>query len=327
MKDLSNRLDQYDFLKGVAIVFVLLLHSLSPDILWFIHSNYSIGQAVPLFLLCTFILSFNSMSIREGNKSYWFSRNKIRVLFGKILKPFLMVQLVLLMLLLLSDNSDKVIYLIKGAGLGPGSYYPWIYLQFWLLIPFLYGLFEKFGIFKGGIIVLIISQLLQYGCSVTEVSEAVYRLLCFRYFFLSVFAYMILKCSIKPIWYVLFSLIGVGYYICLDMGFSFSPWLYDSWMSQQLPAYFYTMAEFSLLMAVYNRFSRSKLIKTFIFLGKYSWEIFLLQMFIIAVVSINRFNVVGNGVVNQILYIAFVFAMTILPILIKDYIKKKTIRG
>lgn len=41
MRDLSNRLDQYDFLKGVAIVFVLLLHSLSRDVLWFIHSNYS----------------------------------------------------------------------------------------------------------------------------------------------------------------------------------------------------------------------------------------------------------------------------------------------
>ena len=70
MNNIPKRLDQYDFLKGVAIVFVLLLHSLSREVLWFMHSNYSIGQAVPLFILCTFVLSFNSLFARKRYIKY-----------------------------------------------------------------------------------------------------------------------------------------------------------------------------------------------------------------------------------------------------------------
>ena len=265
MNNKPKRLDQYDFLKGVAIVFVLLLHSLSREVLWFMHSNYSIGQAVPLFILCTFVLSFNSLFARKRYIKYWFSKNRVHTLFGKIIKPFLIVQFLLIMLLLLSGNSDKLISLIKNAGFGPGSYYPWIYLQFWLLIPFLYGLFKNVGILWAGGIVLIISQMLQYACSVLEISEEIYRLLCFRYVFLSVLAYLVLKYSIKPIWNILFFLIGVGYYVFLDMGVKFTPWLYNSWMSQQLPAYFYTIVVFSLLIAAYNRFSENRLTRIFVF--------------------------------------------------------------
>jgi len=322
MEELSKRLNQYEFLKGVAIVFVLLLHSLSDDILRFIHSNYSIGQAVPLFILCTFVLSFNSLSTKKGGGKYWFSKHRIWTLFRKILKPFFIVQLLLSLLLLLSNNGDKIILLIKSAGVGPGSYYPWIYLQFWLLMPYIYRLFEKTGIFWGGCLLLIVNQMLQYWCSVVELSETIYRLLCFRYLFLSVFAYMILKCSIKPFGYILFFLIGIGYYICLDIGIKFTPWLYNSWMSQQLPAYFYTMVVFFLLMIIYDMYGQSKLIKVFVFLGKYSWKIFLLQMFVILVIPINCFYVIKNEVAIQVLYVLFVFVAAILPILIKDYFKK-----
>lgn len=326
MNNIPKRLDQYDFLKGVAIVFVLLLHSLSREVLWFMHSNYSIGQAVPLFILCTFVLSFNSLFARKRYIKYWFSKNRVHTLFGKIIKPFLIVQFLLIMLLLLSGNSDKLINLIKNAGFGPGSYYPWIYLQFWLLIPFLYGLFKNVGILWAGGIVLIISQMLQYACSVLEISEEIYRLLCFRYVFLSVLAYLVLKYSIKPIWNILFFLIGVGYYVFLDMGVKFTPWLYNSWMSQQLPAYFYTIVVFSLLIAAYNRFSENRFIRIFVFLGRYSWEIFLLQMFFISVISSNRFKIVENEWINSIFYVLLVFTMSILPIIGRDYINKKHLK-
>lgn len=326
MNSLPKRLDQYDFLKGVAIVFVLLLHSLSREVLWLIHSNYSIGQAVPLFILCTFVLSFNSLFSRERYIKYWFSKSRVHTLWRKIIKPFLIVQFLLMVLLLLSGNSDKLINLIKNAGLGPGSYYPWIYLQFWLLIPFLYGLFKNVGIFWAGGIILIVSQMLQYACSVLEMPEEIYRLLCFRYVFLGVLAYLISKYSIKPIWNILFFLIGVGYYIFLDMEVKFTPWLYNSWMSQQLPAYFYTIVVFSLLIAVYNRFSKKQFVKIFMFLGKRSWEIFLLQMFFISVISSNRFKVVENEWINSLFYVFCVFAISILPILGKDYINKKHLK-
>jgi hypothetical protein len=60
----------------------------------------------------------------------------------RVILPYLVVQSIALIFLFCKDPSG--IYCFVGSGgAGPGSYYPWIYIQIALLLPFVKNLIEK----------------------------------------------------------------------------------------------------------------------------------------------------------------------------------------
>ena len=56
-------------------------------------------------------------------------------------------------------------------------------------------------------------------------------------------------------------------------------------------------------------------------LGVNSWEVFLAQMFFISCISINRFPKLYSLSVSQILYVLFVFVMSIGSVFIYDSLR------
>ena len=131
--DMDKRERDYsiDFVKGVAILFVILLHNMPNES---IYSIAYIGQAVPLFLLVSSYLTYGGFQ-RKGFNGYFSARN-VKKMLDRVFLPFF----------LLIFSQCAIFYLLKGGvdwqrlymqgGFGPGSYYPWIYLQCWLILPF-----------------------------------------------------------------------------------------------------------------------------------------------------------------------------------------------
>ena len=143
-----------DFLKGVCIVFVILTHCISPAV-----HRYSLfclwgDMAVPMFLLI------------QAFQTYKKGTNDISINFKKLLKriiiPFFMAQLIGVAVLIMT--SKQVCSLIFQVGnIGPGAYYPYIYLQFvlllWLLAPVFNCIKNKF-VLAGSF--LVVSQIFEF---------------------------------------------------------------------------------------------------------------------------------------------------------------------
>lgn len=119
-----------DYLKGACIFLVVLTHCLP-------HTEYILfplwgDQAVPLFLLIQVFHAYK-YGVDKAVKMPNFVK-----LFNRIFKPFLLLllfEVFLLVVVLQRDPLQVIKTAIIGGGIGPGSYYVWIYIQFALLLP------------------------------------------------------------------------------------------------------------------------------------------------------------------------------------------------
>lgn len=74
-----------DFVKGVAILFVILLHNMPNES---IYSIAYIGQAVPLFLLVSSYLTYGGFQ-RKGFNGYFSARN-VKKMLDRVLSRILL---------------------------------------------------------------------------------------------------------------------------------------------------------------------------------------------------------------------------------------------
>ena len=122
-----------DFLKGICIIWVILTHCMSTDLQDCILFSLWGAMAVPVFLL---IQVFHSYKRGLGNCK--FNVNTWKKIYHRVLKLFVIAQIPLFLAWVYTNKSDvttAVTKYILGGGIGPGSYYPWIYLQFAFLLP------------------------------------------------------------------------------------------------------------------------------------------------------------------------------------------------
>lgn len=289
--------DQFiDFLKGFAIVGVVLLHNLGHTAanrygffcLW-------IGQAVPLFILVQAINTYRSyLDTDKISFSAYFKVRSMKVI-SRVLRPFLLLQVVialLFFLLLEGDFNSLVKAFIRGAGLGPGSYYPWIYLQIFILLPVVIFLFKKIGSVKTFIVMGGCQIALEFLCSYLSLTEDAYRVFAVRYVFLTICGIYVMEKGFRlnKKWVIL-SLVGV-FFILLDSftSISFFPLAYKSlgFPGQHWIAYFYTSI---LLIYVFKiihiRLSSNMFSRMIEFFGKESYNIFLIQMLVFWIMRTN----------------------------------------
>lgn len=119
-----------DFLKGVCIIWVVLTHNLPPYLQDSIGFSVWGAMAVPLFLLLqcyhVFRKGFSTLNIK------WRSFYNVKKLLHRIILPFIFTTVCSAIVLVLSGSP--LLNVIKNAliegGIGPGSYYFWIYVQF-----------------------------------------------------------------------------------------------------------------------------------------------------------------------------------------------------
>lgn len=272
MVAVKNNIEWIDGAKGVAAISVILLHCLPclKEIGYMLH----IGQAVPVFIfISAYLISTHFTTIES-----YFTIKRFVAKLKKIFVPFSIVTLLCALCMYVGDYPITLRTIIKGGGIGPGSYYPWIYMQIWFLTPFIVLLIRKTPIFLSLLITIAIAIISEYIFCILENNEFfenIYRMTLSRY---------IMVLYLGGIWPILnkkgrvfFLFLGVFSTFCIlnDCYLHFFD-LYSIvpifWMGYHWYTAFYVI----LIIVLLERIKYDESIKI---LGKYCWHIFLFQMF------------------------------------------------
>lgn len=266
-----------DFIKAYAIVCVLIGHTLVLHDYW----GYGLwaGMQVPLFVL---VQAFH------GFKKETPSIN-LKKIFLRVVLPYIIIQAIPFIYLLCKDPF--LIYsFLGGGGTGPGSYYPWVYIQIALLLPFVKKWIDKNKEHQTKVLItfLIICESFEILFSVINLPDGLYRLLAVRYIFLLYLAWLWVKDGILinrlTVLLSILSFLAIVYfeYFSVDDEILFykTAWKFHRW-----PCYFFVANGGGyLLRMLFEILQKSPLIMKIIkLLAKCSYEIFLIQMLVICV--------------------------------------------
>lgn len=129
--------DFIDFLKGFAILCVILTHSISGTFQKYILFPFWGAQAVPIFII---IQSYHFFKSEKPDILQW----KFKKILKRIFMPFFIVTFAEILLLLSFGQSPVTIYkeTITSGGIGLGCYFPWIYLQISIALPVFFLIFK-----------------------------------------------------------------------------------------------------------------------------------------------------------------------------------------
>jgi hypothetical protein len=236
-----------DFVKGFAIVSVVILHNLGhTSVSKYLLFNLWIGQAVPLFILISAVNTYRAyMDVGYINICNYFRSNLVKIL-RRVFVPFFLLQIILFPFFFLLENGDLHSWFQKvltAGGLGPGSYYPWIFLQIIIVVPFVIFTVKKLGFGKSILIWLAVSIVLELCAFLFNLNEDSYRMMSIRYIFLLVCGIYVMQNGFRPNkTTILLSVLGV-LFILIDSytSFVFYPVAFKSlgFTGQHWPAYIY----------------------------------------------------------------------------------------
>lgn len=263
---------------------------------------------VPFFVL---VQSFHSLKKEKPAFS-------LKKTFTRIFFPFFIVEIacyVFLVYVYRSDPYELALTYLRGGGIGPGSYFPWVYLQLAILLPMIRPLLNHGSILVQGLVAIGICEGLEIFASLADIPNDIYRLLAFRYFFLIYLGWLWVKkgiCINK--WTLLLSLasaIAILYFDHYQQ--NDEPIFYQTKLTtHRWPCYFYvSMLGTYIVFIIFKVYSKCRFIKSSVkMLAKCSYEIFLLQMVIIAICP--TFGFIQNPIAEFIFRIILIFASSIL---------------
>ena len=275
-----------DNVKGLAIILVVLWHCgylCGKEYLqWFQH-------AVPLFLFCSAYLFRNKV-----NGNYW-SKHQFVKLLKRIVLPYILVELLVVSILfgksLFSNYTLPTTFydFIRMGGYGPGAYFPLVYVQCWLMIPFLVILKERTSFYKGFFLFIIVCVLMESTFYLTCANRSwLWRLLAIKYL-------MILYVGVNYEEFVkrrLLSCILIMLSIALAvLDIYFYPFDNMGWNGFHFFTSFYILLLISFLMKL-NSITLS-------YVGKHSYEMFLVQLgyFAVAYQSFSLNGIMDFGII------------------------------
>lgn len=150
MSNTNQHLGYIDFVKGVAALSVILLHTLPSVVLKGSFAVYHIWQAVPVFIFISFYLGFRNIEKKDDVLKGYYSKAKIKKLFTKIWMPLLILAGIEAVFFFAIGDHSRAVGCLLCYDNGPGSYYVWCYMQIWFLMPVIYLLIKRSGIVAGG---------------------------------------------------------------------------------------------------------------------------------------------------------------------------------
>lgn len=136
-----------DYLKGVSIILVIITHSIQGELEGLL-GFYVWGRiAVPIFLLLQVFHAY-----KRGLST---SNINFRYMWKRVVKSFLMVQIVIFVVVMLFSHSTSLPkycnHILLSGGFGPGEYYPYIYIQFGIMVPIIGRMLNKMPSVWGGV--------------------------------------------------------------------------------------------------------------------------------------------------------------------------------
>ena len=268
-----------DGAKGVAIISVILLHSL--PCLYEIRSIFHIGQAVPVFLFITAYLT----SIRFNGINMYFTRERIWKLIKNVFIPFLVVLIIQLVCLAIDNRLPSFKAILKSGGVGPGSYYVWLYMLTWVITPFIASMVRRVPMWVSMFIMLLIAIGAEYifvFLQKIEHIDALYRLLPIRYLIVIYLGCLwpLVESRQKYILFALACVSGllmfVDLYVIDNVLHANALWGGVNIVPSYWHGYHWYTAFYVILPIIF--LEKLKYTDPLKQAGKYSWYIFLLQM-------------------------------------------------
>ena len=290
-----TRKHNLDFIKGLSILFVIITHYS-----WNINQRLSmlfpfwIDMAVPMFMIISgylFALSYQKKGCVTVIKCFRINEILKRVI--RFTVPYLMMTLIeQLSLLLYFDKPIRIkdiVRTVASGGVGPGSYYYPILLQFIIIMPLIFFLIYKFD-YKGLLGCVSANLFFEIVKSGLFISEGAYRLLIFRYITVIAFGcyFAIGKNQLKAGLKLSMLFFGVIYIIVFQY-FGYTPFFMKYWTGTSMFACMYIIPIVSLLI----RCDRIKLAPIEL-LGRASYNIFLSQMVFYAFFADLIYSVLNN---------------------------------
>lgn len=275
----QKRFDQIDILKGLAIISVIFLHSLTAAQRDYIGGPFYIYQAVPVFMV---LAGFNGISSyeRRGCKTlrevynWTFLSSKLH----RLLLPYLFVCIIELGLLVgfLHMTASQVVTIFSTGGYGPGSYFLPIILQTTFILPIIYLLIKR-----NATVALILVFMIDIGFEIyayhSGMSNPIYRLISLRYIFpVALGAWLAIRKSQSNLLLWIGALLSVAYIYLVHYASLIPPFQPD-WQSQNIPSFFYPFLLVVLALKLLPRTIHPRLQKVTV-IGKASYHIFFVQM-------------------------------------------------
>lgn len=266
--------DFIDFIKAYAIICVLFGHTF----LWLDKVAYNVwaGMQVPLFIL---VQAFHFYK-KDG------ARLNIQKILKRVFVPFILIEAMTIIIMLLFgvfSNNALIIKGLTGGGYGPGSYYPWVYLQVAFMLPLFGMITRKCNKTTSLFIFLIISEGIEIILSLIGCPEWLYRLLAVRYIFLIYLGWIWAKDGIVLNWLTILlttlSLVAIVYFEYFSV--NDQPWFFlTKWKTHRWPCYFFVANGLvAMLYLVWEKVKGNQYVKKAVkMLASCSYEIFLVQM-------------------------------------------------
>lgn len=308
----DSKIHELDFIKGLATLSVILLHTVgSQNMLYEIYAFFHIWQAVPLFIFISYYLLFTKLDKQSNiSISSYFSATNFKKIIKKVVIPFAIIELLVIIVSEFFSLPMSALGIIRNLGVGPGAYYPYVYIQLWLSAPFIFILLERSK--WGGMVLFFTCIALNVIVYRYIPNDRIYSCLLVRYLFIAFLAYQ--WCQGKTKVCLLLSIVSIIYYfLIIKYDISFSPWIDSRWELQQLPAFFYTLLLFAFLYKSHSYIYRifGKTTKFVECLGRCSYEIFLLQMFFLVFFSYDNTFFVHLGLIGRILFVCMILFLSI----------------
>ena len=323
---LNNEYDPFiDYLKGVCIIFVIWTHCFFRNELNYILFPFWGDNAVPLFLLIQVFHFYK--------KETTIKFPSLKKIWKRIIRPYIVLTLLTLIIdyfIFFSETSGNINIPLYWGNRGPGSYYIFVYIQFAFLLPLIKPLLKHIPLKWLCILFIIISHIIEFVFCIVNCPDNIFRITFFRYTFLLYLGYLLAKEGIPfNKMTLLLSVISIVFiylfnYTTLDWGCLFCT-AYDNWPSCHWICYIYISILFLwILLIIYNKTNNS--IKTgIIYIGKYSYEIYLFQMFYFAIISryVKVFLSGFDYITYNILFIILTTLICTSPSILRYYLHRR----
>ncbi|AKD04677.1 acyltransferase [Pontibacter korlensis] len=292
---MKQHLQQIDVIKGVAIVAVLLLHSLSRKELEQSYAIYHIWQAVPLFMVVMGLNLGLSLRGKTQRLQQLYTRKYFTKKAARIFVPFVMVFLLSIVAGLiwewLQEESVLEFNFYTWVGVFPvtgrGNYFITLLLQSILLLPVIGYTFSRWpGLTTVGLVVLeVLFQLWAAQFSYFEENNYLYDAAFPRYFTAVAFGLWLSTLVWAPFRWRYFAVLATlavvaafCMYFLVYQGLELKSLLRPEWQSQQLLTFGYAAFIVWLTIKLLPSFSNFIPLRLLAELGKASYHIFLIQV-------------------------------------------------